>query len=712
MKPRNFRSAKTRDGQEGRNGRASQGEGARKPGAGKGSKSAPPSPHLIQAAARKLVEGLNQEQAAAAIAPLGPVLVLAGAGSGKTRVLVTRIVHLIASGASQPDGIVALTFSNRAAREMEARLKSYAGRAADGVSISTFHSLGLKLVREHAEALGLARDPGILDMHSRLSMVVGQASKHGARNKKFDPMDLANVLSQLKEKGHTPLDCPDDTEYGTRLPRIYKGYEKAKHEANLVDFEDLIRMPIRLMNSRPDLRGKIQERWRHFLVDEFQDTNGAQLEMLRLLVGAGGVDGASSVFVVGDDDQSIYGWRGAEMRNLLDFETHFPGAQLIKLQRNYRSSGNIISASNAVIHKNTLRRPKEVYTSRGEGEPLYHHVADDEKGEMDWLVAKVKELNAVEKLDWREMALLVRTNIQLREYMDQFIVTGVPFMVKGANNLLERSEVQTVLAYAKLMANPQDELSLAKVLQFPKRGFPKDLLDLVPRSEDVPVQVSIRAHCETLGTPWTRELLELLDKVDASAAAVKAGAFYAPLSDLLVYAKVVEAFEEGSPKRNRVEEFLRLFQREEVRNPDARLVEVLNALALNTQSDDDHDEKPGLRLMTVHAAKGLEFHTVFMPQLDDDAFPAKPNHTDTGIEEERRLFYVAMTRAKTRLFLSWPATKVHYRVTKDVIPSRFIFEIPPDRWDGPLGKKDKEEKKEFLDSFFASLRTSFNDEAL
>ncbi|MEO7426025.1 MAG: ATP-dependent helicase, partial [Fibrobacteria bacterium] len=393
-------------------------------------------------------------------------------------------------------------------------------------------------------------------------------------------------------------------------------------------------------------------------------------------------------------------------------ETHFPGAMLVKLQRNYRSTGNIISASNAVIHKNTLRRAKEVFTTGGEGEPLYHHVADDEKGEMDWLVAKVKELNAVEKLDWREMALLVRTNIQLREYMDQFIVTGVPFMVKGANNLLERSEVQTVLAYAKLMANPQDEMSLGKVLQFPKRGFPKDLLDLIPRSEDQPVQASIRAHCETLGTPWTRELTELLDKVEACAAEVREGAFSAPLSDLLAYAKVVEAFEEGSPKRNRVEEFLRLFRKEETRNPDARLVEVLNALALNTQSDDDHEDKPGLRLMTVHAAKGLEFHTVFMPQLDDDAFPAKPNHTDAGIEEERRLFYVAMTRAKQRLFLSWPATKIHYRVTKDVIPSRFLFEIPADRWDGPLGKKDKEEKKEFLDNFFASLRTSFNDEAL
>ena len=702
MKPRHFRSAKkTENGAAqapaGRKGRAS---------------GAAVDPQRIKDAARKLLEGLNAEQSAAATAPPGPVLVLAGAGSGKTRVLVTRIVHLMASEYAPAESVVALTFSNRAAREMEARLKSYAGRAAEGVSISTFHSLGLKLVREYAEALGLARDPGILDSHSRLSLVVGQAAKHGARNKKFDPVDLATVLSQIKEKGHTPADCPGDTEYGTRLARIYKGYEKAKHDANLVDFEDLIRMPIRLLHARPDIRARVRERWRHFLVDEFQDTNGAQLEMLRLLVGESGEGRTASVFVVGDDDQSIYGWRGAEMRNLLDFETHFPGARLVKLQRNYRSSGNIISASNAVIHKNTLRRAKEVYTSRDEGEPLYHHVADDEKGEMDWLVAKVKELNAVEKLDWREMALLVRTNIQLREYMDQFIVTGVPFMVKGANNLLERSEVQAVLAYAKLMANPQDELSLGKVLNFPKRGFPKDLLDLVPRAEEVPVVASIRAHCETLGTPWTKEMLELLDKVDACAAAVRQGAFYAPLSDLLAYAKVVEAFEEGSPKRNRVEEFLRLFQREETRNPDARLLEVLNALALNTQADDDHDEKPGLRLMTVHAAKGLEFHTVFLPQLDDDAFPAKPNHTDTGIEEERRLFYVAMTRAKKRLFLSWPATKVHYRVTKDVIPSRFVFEIPEERWDGPLGKKDKEEKKEFLDSFFASLRSSFNDDAL
>jgi DNA helicase-2/ATP-dependent DNA helicase PcrA len=666
---------------------------------------APLPPHVLQGISDRLVRELNAEQAAAAVAPPGPVLVLAGAGSGKTRVLVTRIVHLLASAGADPESVIALTFSNRAAREMEARLKSYAGRSAEGVSISTFHSLGLRLVRENFEALGLARDPGILDAHSRLSLVVGQAAKYGARNKKFDPADLAAVLSTLKEKGVTPDTCPDDTEYGTRLPRIYKGYEKAKHAGNLVDFEDLIRMPIRLLRDNPGIADRVRARWKHFLVDEFQDTNGAQLDMLRLLVGEGG-----SVFVVGDDDQSIYGWRGAEMRNLLDFETHFPGASLVKLQRNYRSSGNIISASNAVIHKNTLRRPKEVFTSRDDGEPLYHHVADDEKGEMDWLVAKVKELNAVEKLDWREMALLVRTNIQLREYMDQFIVTGVPFMVKGANNLLERSEVQAVLAYAKLMANPHDEMSLAKVLQFPKRGFPKDLLDLVPRGEETPILDSIRAHCDLLGTPWTKELLELLDRLDACAAAVKEGAFYAPLSDLLTFAKVVEAFEEGSPKRNRVEEFLRLFQKEELRNPEARLAEVLNALALNTQADDDTDEKPGLRLMTVHAAKGLEFHTVFLPQLDDDAFPAKPNHTDTGIEEERRLFYVAMTRAKKRLFLSWPATKVHYRVTKDVMPSRFLFEIPEDRWDGPLGKKDKEEKKEFLDNFFASLRSSFNDD--
>jgi DNA helicase-2/ATP-dependent DNA helicase PcrA len=678
-------------------------------------------------AARKLIAGLNPEQAAAAVAPVGPVLVLAGAGSGKTRVLITRIIHLLAQGA-EPSELAALTFSNRAAREMQGRLKDYAGNAAAGVSISTFHSLGLKLVKQHAEALGLARDPGILDMHTRLSLIVGQAAKHGARNKKFDPVELADLISTLKEKGHTPEDCPDDTDFGTRLPRIWKGYEKQKREANLVDFEDLIRMPIRMLAGDELLRARVREVWKHFLVDEFQDTNGAQLQLLRLLVGTRGEDGqggqggqggegagepggkkGGSVFVVGDDDQSIYGWRGAEMRNLLDFESHFPGAALIKLQQNYRSSGNIITASNAVIHKNSLRRPKEVFTARGEGEPLYHHVADDEKGEMDWLVAKLKELNQA-GLDWKEMAVLVRTNIQLREYMDQFIVTGIPFMVKGANNLLERSEVQHVLAYAKLMANPQDELSLARVLAFPKRGWPKDVLDTMPRGEDLTVLDCLKRHCETLGQPWTADVLALLGMLESCAAAVRQGAFYAPLTDLLVYAKVVEAFEEGSHKRNRVEEFLRLFKREEERNPEARLPEVLNTLALDTSADEDTDEKPGVRLMTAHASKGLEFHTVFLPNLDDDVFPAKPNHTDTGIEEERRLFYVAMTRARHRLYLSWPKTKIHYRVVRDVMPSRYVFEIPEDRFDGPLGKKSEEQKVEFLNDFFASIRANFNQD--
>jgi DNA helicase-2/ATP-dependent DNA helicase PcrA len=671
----------------------------------------PDRPRLIEAA-RKLIAGLNPEQAAAAVAPLGPVLVLAGAGSGKTRVLITRIVHLLAEGAA-PEEVAALTFSNRAAREMQGRLQLYTGKAAAGVSISTFHSLGLRLVREHAEALGLAPDPGILDMHSRLSLIVGQAAKHGARNKKFDPVELAELLSTLKDQGRTAEDCPDDTEYGTRLARIWKGYEKQKRESNLVDFEDLIRMPIRLLGSNPGIRARVRERWKHLLVDEFQDTNGAQLDLLRLMVGERGEGSPGSVFVVGDDDQSIYAWRGAEMRNLLDFESHFPGAALIKLQRNYRSSGNIISASNAVIHKNSLRRPKEVFTARDAGEPLYHHVADDEKGEMDWLVAKLKELNQVERLDWKEMAVLTRTNIQLREFMDQFIVTGIPFMVNGANNLLERSEVQHVLAYAKLLANPHDELSLSKVLAFPKRGWPKDLLDVMPRGEEMPALDCLKRHCDTLGQAWTVGVLELIAKIESCIAATRPGGFYAPLSDLLVYAQVVEAFEPESPKRGRVEEFLRLFQREEERNPQSRLSEVLNALALDTTSDQDPEDKPGVRLMTVHAAKGLEFHTVFLPNLDDDSFPAKPNQTDTGIEEERRLFYVAMTRAKHRLFLSWPKTKVHYRVVRDVVPSRFIFEIPEDRFDGPLGKKNEVEKAVFLDDFFSSLRSKLDggDEA-
>ncbi len=657
------------------------------------------------ATSQRLIAGLNQEQVSAATAAIGPVLVLAGAGSGKTRVLVTRIIHLLATVAQgHAESVVALTFSNRAATEMKSRLKAYAGKSTDGVSISTFHSLGLKLVREYAEALGLQRDPTILDIHSRLSMLVTLAAKHGARNSKFDPMDLSTVLASLKEKGHVPADCPTDTLYGARLPRIYKSYEKAKCTANMVDFEDLIRMPIRLLQSRPDLRASLQERWRHILVDEFQDTNGAQMELLQLLVGSSG-----SVFVVGDDDQSIYGWRGAQMRNLLDFEMHFTGTNVVKLQENYRSTGNIIGASNAVIHKNTLRLPKVVFTGQAPGDPLAHFIAEDEKGEMDWLVATLKDLNRSEGLDWRQMAVLVRTNIQLREIMDEFIMNGIPFSVKGANNLLERPEVQAVLAYAKLMANPQDELSLSKILYFPKRGIPKDLLNLMPRSEE-PVLHALRNHCKSLGHPWTESLLALIDAIERHAEQALAATFYTPFAALLSYAEVVECFAEGSRKRENVEEFLRLFQDYERRNPQARLAEVLGALALGTSMEEDLEEKPGVRLMTVHAAKGLEFHTVFMPQLDDDTFPSKPNQTDTGIEEERRLFYVAMTRAKRRLFLSWPATKVHYRVVRDVVPSRFIFEIPEDRWDGPLGKKGKEERKEFLDNFFTALRGNFSDQ--
>jgi DNA helicase-2/ATP-dependent DNA helicase PcrA len=260
------------------------------------------------------------------------------------------------------------------------------------------------------------------------------------------------------------------------------------------------------------------------------------------------------------------------------------------------------------------------------------------------------------------------------------------------------------------MANPQDELSLAKVLAFPKRGWPKDMLDVMPRGEELTVLECLKRYLDSLGQAWTAGVLELIAKLEACAAQVRPGGFYAPLSDLLTYAQVVEDFEEGSHKRLRVEEFLRLFKQEEERNPESRLAEMLNALALDTSSDDDPEAKPGVRLMTVHAAKGLEWHTVFLPNLDDDAFPAKPNHTDTGIEEERRLFYVAMTRAKQRLFLSWPKTKVHYRVVRDVMPSRFVFEIPEDRFDGPLGKKNEEDKAEFLNDFFASIRANFNDE--
>ncbi len=653
-------------------------------------------------ASGSLFKGLNAEQEQAVKAVQGPVLVLAGAGSGKTRVLISRIQHLLENQKVKPEQILALTFSNKAAQEMRERLKASGGSLVKDVWIGTFHALGLRILKENTVASELRSDFSVLDAHERFSILMGLARKHWPKNLKFDVFELSACLGQLREKGILPENCPEDTEYGPRLGKLYGAYEKSKRKAGQVDFEDLLARPLELFKAQPAICARYQNQWHYFHVDEFQDTNSAQINVLEALSGA-----KQNVFVVGDDDQSIYAWRGAELQNLLSFESRFSQATLLKLQQNYRSSDTIIRASNTLIQKNQLRRAKTVFTQQDSGEPLYHFAADDEKSEMIWLTEKIKSLHKEEGVRWQEMAVLVRTNLQLRDMMEYFIPAGIPFVMKGAQNLLELPEVQAVLAYAKVLYNPHDELSLSKVLVFPKRGFPKNTLADMTRSEE-PVLDNLLVYAESLGRAWCAPLIELLKKIKSKAHELSAGNFYSVLESLLQETGVLSAFVEGEKKSANVQSFLRLLRAEEERRPEASLGAMLNTLALETKFEED-GEKQAVRLMTVHAAKGLEYEIVFLPNMDDDIFPSKQNHTDNGIEEERRLFYVAMTRAKRRLYFSWPTQKFYYRVVREVIPSRFLYEIPEEFWDGPLGKKDLEEKKAFIEDFFSGIFANLSE---
>lgn len=650
-----------------------------------------------------LLRELNSEQLEAVHKTEGPVLVVAGAGSGKTRVLVSRIAYLAAQRLCKAEEIAAITFTQKAAREMRERLRPVMGKAARGVLASTFHALGLRLLREQHQALGLSPDFAVLGESESLSLLLTLTKKHFPKNLKFEIEDLKAQIGRLKEKGIPPEEAPADTPFGTRLSRIYQAYEKAKLLADAVDFDDLQQRPLELLRGKPEFRRACQERWHYFLVDEFQDTNSAQLEMLRLLV-----DERQNVFAVGDDDQGIYGWRGAELQNLLGFEAFFRKPAILKLQENYRSTRTIIEASNAVIRRNSLRRDKTVFTKQEEGEKIRHHLADDEKDEMDWLLSELKREKA-EGRPWSDLAVLVRTNLQMQDFMDEMRAQGIPFAVKGPQNLVELSEVQAVLAYAKAMHNPFDELALKKVLRFPARGFPKDLLDRIARGEESTLESLLR-HCGDSGEPWAPEALRVLGALKDRAEEAKGKPFAPSFEALLRETGVLDTFAEGERKRRNVEQFLELLKEEEAYNPGARFAELLGFLALETQFSSDREDRPAVKLMTVHAAKGLEFDTVYLPQLDDDIFPSRNNQTHTGIEEERRLFYVALTRAKRRLVLSFSRTKLRYRVNRDVTPSRFLHEIPAEYLDGPLGRKAEENKQVFLTDFFAQIRGALDGE--
>lgn len=653
--------------------------------------------------AADLLEGLNTEQLAAVQSTAPALLVVAGAGSGKTRVLTRRIAYLLASGQASASQILAITFTNKAAAEMRQRVEELVGPPARAMTVSTFHSACVRILRAQADKLGLPSSFTIYDSADSqrlLSMVIRDA---GLDPKKVTPRSTAARISSLKsdlidyEEFRNRAENPADEQ----LADIYTQYQARLLRAGAVDFDDLIGHTVALLQMFDDVAEHYHRRWRHVLVDEYQDTNHAQYELVRLLVGNGEDLPPASLCVVGDSDQSIYAFRGATLRNIEQFEEDFPDAEVIMLEQNYRSTQNILTAANAVIARNESRRPKNLWTAEGDGPPLVVFTGADERDEAGFIAREIDHLTDSVGVRPNDVAVFYRTNAQSRAVEEILIRVGLPYRVVGGVRFYERKEIKDALAYLKVLSNPADDVSMRRILNVPKRGIGDrseqvvaefaaqeriSFAEALRRADEIPAlasraQSQIRNFVQTLD-----ELQQVRDSSRGVGDVVR---------DVLDRTGMLKEFsgsddpQDGTRAENLAEleavavEFDSdvLAVGGEVTNEDedrGALDLFLERVALVADSDDLPDADGGLiTLMTLHTAKGLEFPVVFLTGMEDAVFPHARSLGDPAeLEEERRLAYVGITRARQRLYLTRAAMRASWGAPMANPPSRFLTEIP------------------------------------
>jgi len=628
---------------------------------------------------------LNPEQLGAVTHGEGPQLVVAGAGSGKTRVITYRIAWLARQRGVEPRSIVAVTFTNKAAAEMRDRAERLLESWPLATFLGTFHRYSLQLLRAYGDRVGLARDFAILDEADQKAIVVQAMAAENVAESAFPPRAVLAAISSAKNR----LLSPDLYEQGARdafsqrVARVYRRYEALRRKASGVDFDDLLLHAVRLFVEHPDLAERLRGRVRHLLVDEFQDTNHAQLRLVEELAAPDG-----NLTAVGDEDQGIYRWRGADLSNILEFERHFPGAVVRKLERNYRSTSAILDAANEVIGHNRLRRGKKLWTDAGRGESIRLFRAGDEGDEAKWVAGEIARLRARHAL--AELAVLVRTNAQTRAFEDEFFHARIPYVLVGGVRFYERAEIKDLVAYLRVLRNPRDNFSLLRILNQPPRGIGKTTVATLEE----------QAATEAGGVIWDLLELDRLDRFANRAAtalrafrdllrALRAAAGELPLPALLDellrrtgYADVYRRDnEEDQARLENIQELLtaaQTFTEARAANGDDQdlLTAFLDHVALVSDLDGWAGER-GVTLMTLHSAKGLEFPVVFLPGLEDGLLP----HFNTqgrpeDVEEERRLFYVGMTRAQDRLLLSACRRRRIAGRYQDQLPSPFLAEVP------------------------------------
>jgi len=637
--------------------------------------------------ASALLADLNDAQRTAVTTTEGPLLVLAGAGTGKTRVITYRIANLLGRGV-KPESILAVTFTNKAAKEMRERVASLAGGSQKGMTISTFHSLGVRILRSEHEAAGLRPGFSITDESDQLSLVrtVLRDLRGGAAP--VEPKAVLAAISRAKNKFILPEDVLEQAsdDWTHLLAECYSRYQTGLRDRNCVDFDDLILLPVLCLEKNEEISRKYKLRFRYVLVDEYQDTNSSQYRFLQAIVGPD-----RNLCVVGDDDQSIYAFRGAEMDKILGFERDFPGAKVVKLEENYRSTTQILSLANAVISSNLSRHQKTLRSTLGEGAKVRWVTAPDETAEVGFVLHEILKLTEVEKVPLRAIAILIRAAIQARPFEEKLRLRRIPYTLVGGQSYFDRKEIRDVLAYWRVAVNPHDEISLLRILNVPRRGFGSasiaKLEDLARARKTCFLEaMALAASGEGGFTPAIRTACGHVRDLFAHARErIEKRELVTAARELVLEASYKEAVDDLYPdpltrqaRWATVEDLFSYLEAWHKENPHGELTEYLEALALREETEkEDQEDRRGLTIMTLHSAKGLEFPHVYLVGVEEDILPHRRSQAegDSGIEEERRLFYVGITRAQRTLTITQAATRVLYGEPRPRKPSRFLEEV-------------------------------------
>nr|PZN09678.1 MAG: ATP-dependent DNA helicase PcrA [Caldicoprobacter oshimai] len=684
---------------------------------------------------------LNDMQRKAVLTTQGPLLVLAGAGSGKTTVLVNRIAHLLKFGCAYgsdyvprdltpqdiasmeeyiarcqdsgaviplperifallryrvafPGSILAITFTNKAAKEMKERIVQLVGEAAYDIWVSTFHSACVRILRREIDKIGYSRNFVIYDDSDQLTVVKDCIKELNLNEKYYDPKEIRNLISRLKDQMKGPREYVDEVRGQFReenIGRIYQLYEAKLKKNNALDFGDLINKTIELFRLRPDVLDYYQKKFQYILVDEYQDTNMAQYILIKMLSEFHG-----NVCAVGDDDQAIYGWRGADIRNILEFERDFPSAAVIKLEENYRSSQTILDAANSVIQNNRGRKPKRLWTQRKHGDKVRIYQAYDEHDEAEFICRQIKDLMQQEGRRAGEFAVLYRVNAQSRVLEEAMIKYGIPYRIYKGLRFYDRKEIKDIIAYLRVIVNPADDVSLKRIINVPKRGIGPATIEALEGAAaemeesmfGVAIDLDKNGVLSGRAAASVKSFVDLIMRLIALKDTMGIVDFVHTVLEETGYRSELER--EGTmdalARLENIKEFISAAREFEEANQGADLVDFLENIALVSDVDEVGEDESAVVLMTLHSAKGLEFPVVFMAGLEEGLFPlARAVDNPDELEEERRLCYVGLTRAKQRLYLSYARNRTLYGGSMLSMPSRFISEIPEELVEPAIG---------------------------